>query len=261
MNKEKIGLILLIILFISLSLGIYLVERRLGLRIPQIFLERPFVPANIIVNTKREFGPLPQIWRGLAQGGEEMGKDMIKPTVKFLSRIRPSYIRLDHIYDDDYYGVVRGRNSNGSLNLNWTKLDETVNDITATGAKPFFSLTYMPKLIAQNKIDAPNWRDWQDLVRQTVQHYSSMIDDVYYEVWNEPSLPMFGDWKMYGDKDYRKLYGFAIAGANQAVSVYPYKIGGPAIPELDPRWVKLLFDYVLENNLRLDFISWHRYLG
>lgn len=259
MNKDKLYLGILIVISAILFVGIYWVERRLGLRLPQIFLERPFVPANIVVNAKHEYGPMPQIWRGLAQGGEEMGKSMIKPTVSFLSRIRPSYIRLDHIYDDDYYGVVRGRNGNGTLNLNWSKLDETVNDITATGAKPFLSLTYMPKLIAESKIGVPNWRDWQDLVRQTVQHYSSLIDGVYYEVWNEPSLPMFGDWKMYGDKDYRNLYGYAVAGANQAVSTFPYKIGGPAIPELDPRWVKLLFDYVLQNNLRLDFISWHRY--
>jgi len=48
-------------------------------------------------------------------------------------------------------------------------------------------------------------------------------------------------------------------GARQAKTKYNFKIGGPAIPEMDPVWIKLLFDFCLANNLELDFISWHRY--
>lgn len=257
--KEKISLLILIFLSLILFGGIFWVERQLKIRIPEVYIEKPFVPANIIINVDREFGQLPGIWRALAQGGEEPGKRMLQSTVNFIKRIKPYYIRLDHIYDDNYYRVVRGRNSDGSLRLDWSKLDATVNDILSMGAKPFFSLSYMPGLIADSLIGIPNWSDWQDLVRQTVEHYSSQIDGVYYEVWNEPSLPMFGNWKMYGAKDYRKLYYYTVLGANQAKGVKPFKIGGPAIPELDPIWIKLLFDYVSENNLRLDFISWHRY--
>jgi len=239
-------------------MGIVLVEQKLGLKLPEIFLEQPFAAANIVVNTDKELGDLPRIWPALGQGGEERG-NMIKPTVSYLKRLKPSYIRLDHIFDDDYYGVVQGRKAGGSLQLNWTKLDDVVVDINSTGAKPFLSLSYMPGTIAASKIDVPNWRDWQDLIRQTVEHYSAKYDNVYYEVWNEPSLPMFGSWKMFGSKDYRLLYQYAVAGASQAVAVHPYKIGGPAIPEMDDKWISLLFDFAIDKNLRLDFISWHRY--
>ncbi len=257
-NKFKIFILASFSFFLFMGMGF--IEKEMRFQTPQIFIEKPFVPANIIVNANREFGTLQNVWGALAQGGEEPGKRMLSPTVKHLKKIKPKFIRLDHIFDDDYYHVVRGRNADGSLNLNWSKLDETVDDILASGAKPFFALSYMPGTIASSKINPPGkWDDWQELVRKTVEHYSGQIDGVYYEVWNEPSLPMFGSWKMYGGKDYRLLYHYAVLGANQANVSYDFKIGGPSIPELDPIWISLLFDYVLENNLRLDFISWHRY--
>ena len=197
----------------------------------------------------------------MAQGGEEgAGVRMLEDAVPYLKKLDLAYIRLDHIYDDGFYGVVKGRNSDGTLQLDWSKLDQTVDDILASGAKPFFSLSYMPSQLAPNIIDKPNnWSDWQFLVRETVNHYSRDIEDVYYEVWNEPSLEWFGGWKMYGNKDYRVLYRYAVLGAEQAANVKPYKIGGPSIPEMDLAWIRLLFDYCLTENLRLDFISWHRY--
>ncbi|MFC1711424.1 hypothetical protein ACFLZ1_02430 [Patescibacteria group bacterium] len=258
--KDEVKLVILALLSATLLGGIILIERSLKLKVPEIFIEVPYIPANIIVNTNNEFGPMPDIWRALAQGGEEPGVNMIAPTVDLVKRINPSYIRIDHIFDDAYYSVVKGRNGDGSLNLDFSKLDATVDDILKTGAKPFFSLTYMPSTIASSLIDVPgNWVDWQNLVLGTINHYSSRIDNVYYEVWNEPSLPSFGGWRMYGGKDYRQLYYYAIKGADQANPTYNFKIGGPAIPEMDSSWIELLFDYCLENNLRLDFISWHRY--
>lgn len=261
--KGKFALILTIlsVLFLVFFVAIFFVEREIRIRLPEVFVEVPFVPAKIDINVNGEIGNLPKIWQAFCQGGEEAGKQMLAPTVGFLKRIKPAYIRLDHIYDDDYYGVVSC--SGGGLHLNWSRLDSTVNDILAAGAKPFLSLSYMPSCLASSKIDVPAWGGWQVLVRSTVEHYSGRsgknISNVYYEVWNEPSLPMFGSWKMYGGKDYRQLYHYAVLGANQANNVNPFKIGGPAIPELDPKWVELLYDYVLEKNLRLDFVSWHRY--
>jgi len=258
--KQKIVLGFLITLSISLFIGIFWIERELKFKLPEVFLEEPFRPANITVDTQRNFGPLPGIWRALAQGGEEGGgARMLQPTVKFLQRIEPVYIRLDHIYDDDYYGVVKGRQGDG-LELDWSRLDATVEDILTAGAKPFFSLSYMPGALAESKIDKPrDWKDWQNLVKETVEHYSGRIDGVYYEVWNEPSLNWFGGWKMYGRKDYRQLYKYAVLGVESAQGVRPFKIGGPAIPEMDTTWIRLLYDFVLAENLRLDFVSWHRY--
>lgn len=260
-TKEKIFTGILSFISLLLFTGIFWVEREIKIRAPEVFLVRPFQPADIKVNVDRSFGTLPPIWRALAQGGEEAaGVRMFEATIDFVKRLGIEYIRLDHIYDDDYYAVVKGRKEDGSLDLDWTKLDATVEDIKAIGAKPFFSLSYLPEEVGPGKIGKPNnWADWADLVKQTVAHYSKDTEDIYYEVWNEPPLEGFGGWKMYGEKDYRQLYEYAALGAQSAQGVKKYKIGGPAIPDMSEIWIRLLFDYVQAKNLPLDFISWHRY--
>ena len=91
----------------------------------------------------RGMGPMPGVWRALAQGGEEAGRSrMLEHTKEFVEPLGVDYIRLDHIFDDDYYGVVIGRKQDGRLDLDWSWLDKTVDDILAVGAKPFFSLSY-----------------------------------------------------------------------------------------------------------------------
>ena len=260
-KKEKIIAGILGFVFLILFIGIFWAEREIRVRVAEVFLVKPFQEADIVVNVDRSFGTVPGIWRALAQGGEEAaGVRMFASTIDFVKRLGIDYIRLDHIYDDDYYGVVAGRKADGSLDLDWSSLDETVDDILAIGAKPFFSLSYLPEEVGPGKIGKPNnWADWTDLVKQTVAHYSRDIDGVYYEVWNEPPLEGFGGWKMYGEKDYRQLYEFAALGAKQVTGVKPYKIGGPAIPDMSEIWIRLLFDDVIAKNLPLDFISWHRY--
>ncbi len=212
--------------------------------------------AAIGVETNHPLGPLPQPWRALAQGGEEL-PTFLDNTSPLVQAINPSYIRIDHIYDQ--FDVVNG--SGGNLTYDWTKLDTLVDKITTTGAKPFLSLSYMPSaLTATDTVGEPkDYNDWTTLVQKTIEHYSGQkeIEGVYYEVWNEPDL--FGKWTMGGKKDYKKLYSYASRGATSATNVRPFKLGGPGTTGLYKNWVDGFFPYILQNNLRLDFYSWHRY--
>lgn len=212
--------------------------------------------AAIAVETNRPLGTMPAPWRALAQGGEEMGT-FLDNRVGQVAALRPAQIRIDHIYDG--YNVV---NKNGNeLVFDWAKLDAQVDKIRATGAMPFFSLSYMPTAISKGDIiDEPrDYNEWALVVQKTIEHYSGNkgLDGVYYEVWNEPDL--FGKWTMGGKKDYRQLYTFASRGAQQARGVKPFKIGGAATTGLYENWVNSFFPYILDNRLRLDFYSWHRY--
>lgn len=216
------------------------------------------VNANIVVDTAVSQGPITPIWQMLAQGGEEKFPfDKIIPQITLLS---PKYIRIDHVFD--FYEVVI--KENGQLTFNFQQLDKVVNQILKTGATPFFSLSYMPPAIAQDGqiLNPPQyWADWSGLIQRTIQHYSGQseynLTDVAYEIWNEPDL--FGNWKISGDKDYRLLYRYAVAGANQTKNTNPFKIGGPATTAPYENWVNNFLNYIAENHLRLDFYSWHRY--
>lgn len=214
-------------------------------------------PANLVIDTQAVLGNIDRPWRNLAQGGE--GFDWrLKPLVGQVKALKPEYIRLDHIYD--FYDIVKG--TPGNITFDFSKFDEVIKDIQATGAKPYIALSYMPPAISSGDIVSKpkRWEDWQLVVQKTIEHVSGQmkISDVYYEVWNEPDL--FGGWKYYGnDKNYITLYNYAVKGANNVRGTMPFKIGGPAITALYKNWFDAMAKNSIENNVRMDFFSWHRY--
>ncbi len=218
------------------------------------------VPANIVVDVSAVLGPLPHPWRNLAQGGEELSSPMIDDVTNEIKQLKTEYVRLDHLYDG--YEIV-SRGGDGRLTYSWTKLDAVVGDILKSGAKPFLALSYMPLAISRGDIvDLPReWGEWEQLVKETVQHYSGRagmnIADVYYEVWNEPDL--FGGFKTYTDKNYLTLYLHTAQAVARATNVNPFKLGGPATTALYKNWVDSFLKFAVSNNLKLDFYSWHRY--
>lgn len=222
----------------GLLVGVYLVGQRVG-----FWGKAAGTPANLTIDLQSSYVDSHYVWKNLAQGGEEKG-NMLANVVSQVGALHPNYVRIDHVYD--FYDVI----SKNPLSFNWTKLDEVINTITRTGAKPFLSLTG----------DLPiNWSEWELTVQKTIEHISGTlgINNVYYEVWNEPDL--FGGFKTYGNNNYFDLYAHSIAGANRAKGVKAFKIGGPATTALYENWAKNFAKFVLTNNLRLDFYSWHKY--
>ncbi|OGV96597.1 hypothetical protein A2W24_01395 [Microgenomates group bacterium RBG_16_45_19] len=217
------------------------------------------VPAALVIDTQTSPGPLVRPWRSLAQGGEAPAYQFT-PVLPKLQALQPEYIRLDHIYD--FYEPMT-RTDAGTLQYDWSKLDALLNQITVAGAKPFLSLSYLPPTLANGDITGipQSWSAWQALVQATIEHVSGTsglnLTDVYYEVWNEPDL--FGRWKTYGDKDYLTLYLYAARGAAAAKNVQPFRFGGPATSALYDNWLSRFFNHAAQNQLRLDFYSWHQY--
>ena len=232
----------------------------IGIQTTHEFLTRATgTKAAIIVDTTNLLEPIQPSWNSFAQGGEEQ-KNMLKPVSSKIAELSPRYIRIDHIYD--HHRVVR-RTASGTLEFDFKAVDDIVASILNTGAKPFFALSYMPQAIAQSDIlSVPRgWNEWALVVQRTIERYSGKdginLSDVQYEVWNEPDL--FGNWKYAGNKNYLTLYEFAVKGAQNAQNVNEFKIGGPATTQLYKNWIVAFADYVTQNKLRLDFISWHRY--
>lgn len=208
--------------------------------------------AAIAVETDHPIGILPRPWQALAQGGEDL-TTFLDNKKDQLSNIRPKLIRVDHVYDQ----LVDVSNSD------WSKLDTLVEKIRALGATPFLSLSYMPSSIAKDPNDVnsepKDWSLWQELVQKTIQRYSGekAISNMYYEIWNEPDL--FGKWKVGSGKNYLDLYLASARAAGNVVGVQPFKIGGPATTGLYQNWTDGFFKFALENRIRIDFYSWHRY--
>jgi hypothetical protein len=227
---------------------------------------------EIFIDYNSITGPVPLNWRALSQGGEEKGVRMLENVTSKISVLTPRYIRIDHIYD--YYDVATV-NPQGGYDLSWDKLDSTVCDIYRAGAKPFFVLGYMPEGLSgkTDLISAPKtWDMWSYIVQKTIERYSGkdtrlcgqvtgdFMKNIYYEVWNEPDLESFGKWSIYGgSKSYLDLYFYSSQGANRAQNVNNFFMGGPVTTALYRNWITNFLDFVDNNNLRLDFISWHHY--
>lgn len=244
-----ISLLALVIFLPLLLLAAYqtatLISRALG------------VPANIIVDTQAVLEPLHTgFYHAFTQGGEE-ANDMLSPVAGQIRQLQPKLIRLDHLYDH-YVDVGR---AGSDLTFDWSKLDAAVDTILSTGAKPVLALSYMPSAIAVdgNIINPPaNWNDWALVVQRTIEHYSGArgLRDIYYEVWNEPDLDIFGKWGLSGSKNYLTLYHYASVGASAATGVNRFYLGGPATTGLYKNWIIAL----VNSGNRLNFFSWHTYL-
>ncbi len=254
-KTQKAKLITQFVIFIVLVVGAIVGASQIGI-VREFFGKASGENANIHVYTSKVLGTYKKPWRNLAQGGEDHAWRMgnITPAVKALN---PEYIRIDHIYD--FYDVVGG--SDGNFTYDFSKLDLILDDIAATGAKPYIALSYMPTQFGASDIvgKPDNFGKWQTLVQKTIQHVSGTrgTADVYYEVWNEPDL--FGGWKYYGDKNYLDLYKAAALAAKNVSGAKPFKLGGPAITAYYKNWMESLLKFAADNNYQLDFISWHRY--
>lgn len=254
MKISKIFELLLLLLFlVFLPLFLFFMGKK-----NNIFTEAFGKKAEIEVDVNTTSGILVQPWRALAQGGEEK-ENMFSAVSSEISDLKPAYIRIDHIYD--FYDLVQ--KNDGVLSYNFQKLDQIVDEILKTGAKPFLALSYMPTPLSSGDIvSAPaDWLDWKNLVQRTIEHYSGLqernINGVYYEVWNEPDL--FGQWKTRGEKNYLDLYYWSALAAQEAKNVNQFKLGGPATTGFYENWFEGLLKLSNEKNLKLDFVSWHSY--
>lgn len=249
--KTILSSLVILALVAAVFAGVWQIDQ-----VREFFGQASGTPANLVVDTQGVTGPMPRPWRNLAQGGEDHDW-RIKPITPQVKALNPQYIRIDHIYD--FYDIVQG--SPGNLSFDFSQLDVIINDILATGAKPYIALSYMPPAIASGDIVSKpqRWQDWQLTVQKTIEHISGTraIPNVYYEVWNEPDL--FGGWKYYGNKNYLTLYSYAALGAQQAKGVRNFYLGGPGITALYKNWFLALTKHALQNNLKYDFFSWHRY--
>ncbi|HPR99569.1 MAG TPA: glycosyl hydrolase [Candidatus Woesebacteria bacterium] len=203
--------------------------------------------ASIVIDTQNPGSNLsPALWQNLAQGGEEP-TDMIKPVISQLRLLRPQLIRVDHLFD--YYQVDKG-----SGQYDFSRLDEVVDSIVKTGARPLLSLSYTP-----DAKEPSDWNQWNSLVKATAHRYSieKNISGIYYEVWNEPDL--FGGWHYAKSPNYPTLYINSARAVADGAKGSIYKVGGPATTGYYPNWIKSLFATASKNKVPLDFISWHKY--
>ena len=189
-----------------------------------------------------------------------------------------SYIRFHGIFDDDLLVIQRLTDYFNFAAMPWAdKIRETsfrqianvFDNVLKCGMKPFVELSFMPGAIAKgkkiglryrNRIDMPKKTElWCELIENFIRflldrYGREEVESWYFEVWNEPDLPIFFHGKQ---SDYFRLYAET---AKTIKSVDPaLRVGGPSTSAC--RWIPEFRRYCEENHIPCDFLTTHHYPG
>lgn len=238
-----------------------------GWRITHMPTPLPDIPI-IQVDVTNRLGDFPSHQRGFSQGGEGqmMQEGYFEQAMDIMAEIRPSYIRIDHLYD--YYDVL-SFDDEGQAVYDFSELDRIVDAIIDAGAEPLMSLSYTPPALANGSVYVPptDLDAWEALIYETVKYYNIErgLNIQYWELWNEPNHTYFWNGTI---QDYLDLYSATVRGLKRAdPSAW---VGGPATASgvsstptfyrfEEENWFTALINHANKNNLPLDFISWHFY--
>lgn len=142
--------------------------------------------------------------------------------------------------------------------------DTVMADATGIGAKIIYNLggpreITLPRIYCTVPTD---FEKWADVCVNIIRHYNEGWADgfhygvKYWEIWNEPDNPVF--WENGTPEQYFEMYACA---AKKIKALDPtLKVGGPALALLNEQglvFAEKFLAYVKENNLPLDFFSWH----
>jgi len=185
-------------------------------------------------------------------------------------------VRFHGVFDDDMkvvtslssYLPVPGTEKYQDISFNQIGL--AYDNILKCGMRPFVELGFMPQLLASGKkqigfsynanITPPkDYGEWEDFLKRFIRflfdrYGREEVSQWYFEVWNEPNLGSFFSGKK---EDYFKLFAHT-ARALKAVDP-ALRVGGPATATSE--WVDELVAYCRKNNVPIDFVSTHQYMG
>ncbi|WEV40857.1 hypothetical protein [Lactobacillus sp. ESL0681] len=180
------------------------------------------------------------------------------------------YVRFHGLFDDEMSVCTEtfdfDGNSQGII-YNFTNIDNIIDFLLEINMKPFLELGFMPNCLASGKGQVFPYggnnsmpksdSQWQELILQFTKHLVeryglSEVKSWFFEVWNEPNLPLFFSGSQ---EDYFHLYEITV---NSIKKVSPeLKVGGPATSFNS--WIPEFIEFCENNSVPLDFVSTHHY--
>ncbi len=239
-----------------------------GYKIPEISGNSVKVP--IVVDASQSAGMLDHSWEviaGSGHGGLYVREGWSERTLVHLADVHENLgiqmVRFHGIFGDEV-GIYRGPGR-----YDFSRLDRAYDGVLAAGVKPFIELSFTPRELASGMargfpfgykpyISPPeSYEEWGNMVqafaRHLVERYGlKEVKTWYFEVWNEPNLPVFWGGDM---DDYFRLYDVT---AKAIKSVHPdLQVGGPSTSQA--AWIWEFLVHCQDENQPLDFISTHGY--
>ncbi len=259
-----------------------------------IAVPAPITRRVVSVDLEVVKGPLSQTWRecvGAGRVGEGLRADWQAQLKLCKDEIGFKSLRMHGLLHDEL-GVYR-EDKDGLPIYNFQYIDMVYDYLLSIGVRPFVEIGFMPNDLAtirtekagpDGMIDDPQnpgkkrrvtvfwWKSnvtppqdyakWDALITALVTHWTQRygateVASWPFEVWNEPNHVAF--WSPNDNTQRREEYFELYAHTARAIKgVRPaYRVGGPATA--GPAYIKELIDYCTQNNVPLDFLTWHVY--
>ncbi|RLF44542.1 MAG: hypothetical protein DRN29_08250 [Thermoplasmata archaeon] len=178
-------------------------------------------------------------------------------------------IGINFIRTHDFYGPTDIStifpNWNASVDnpssYNFTSSDKVIGAIINTSCHVFYRLGESASENGSLRQPPANFSKWAEICKHIVMHYNDgwangyYYNITYWEIWNEPDLKGF--WNGTAEQ-YYKLYEIT---ARTLKKYNPsLKVGGPCTSSIfNENFTIGFLKYVSENDVPLDFFSWHMY--
>ena len=235
-------------------------------------------PVSVHVDAASVTGDLHRVWQMVGSErltqlrfgddghGNDIGNEFSEALRLAHDDLGVAYVRAHAVLHDDN-GVVT-RSDDGSLQFDFTCVDEQYDRILALGVRPIVELSFMPAALARDPqqtvftyrgiISPPrDWTEWRELVTALTQHLVDRygLDAVRtwgFEIWNEPNLVVFWSGTQ---QEYLQLYA---ESARAVKGVDPgLRVGGPSTAASE--WIETLAAFCEAEELPLDFATSHTY--
>jgi len=167
------------------------------------------------------------------------------------------------------------KNPDKESSYDFRETDLYIKTLIEAGSEPFYRLgqTIENQTAAKYNIFPPkDYKKWARICEHIIRHYNEGWADgfhyniKYWEIWNEADLDQSsGRWetepRTWGGpiEEFHKLYAVA---AKHLKECFPdLKIGGPSYCRIQgtKTYFPQFFQYMRDNKVPIDFISWHKY--
>jgi xylan 1,4-beta-xylosidase len=199
-------------------------------------------------------GPMEIDRISLGQGGLS-AEPMWADRVAEIRALKPRLIRL---FIQEYFDLLPAPHR-----YHWQTLDESVDLIEKTGARPLMTIAFKPRAlfpaIDQKMVEPSNWDEWEDLVSSMARHYRERGSEIrYWEIANEPDIGEDGGCPyLFTPESYTRYYQHTAAAILRADP--EARVGGPALANSASPILPALLSFSEAHHVPLHFVSWHIY--
>lgn len=167
------------------------------------------------------------------------------------------------------------KDPNNPAAYDFRETDAYIKTLIDSGCEPFYRLgqSIENQTAAKYNIYPPrDYKKWAKVCEHIIMHYNEGWADGfhynirYWEIWNEADLDQSsGRWKTeprtWGApiEEFHKFY--AVAAKHLKERFPGLKIGGPSYCRIQgtKTYFPAFFEYMRDNHVPIDFISWHKY--